>query len=214
MLNSQIFAVIFITAILPLILLIGLIKRSHKDDTEGTIAPYSELKSQIKEGTAKPFIIDKDAVKLSSLPWEQILEIPDPYSRYLEMITFVTDKELDQGYDALSENERIIKHICLLEAEVSNGGFDQYFFNSAGDHALQTVDLLRQIGSKEMLALLTQAIEAFGPNPPSSNRETRWAQMDILPEAVSDEWEGIEQKFYGSTESIVDLIMNHIADQV
>ena len=213
MFNGQIFVVVLLAAIFLLILVVGLVRHSRKHEAGGTIAPYSELKRQIKEGTAVPFPVAKGAAKLSPLPWEQILQIADPDTRYLEMLTFVTAKELEQGYDVLSENERIVKHVCLLESEVNNGGFDQYFFNSAGNYALQTMDLLRRIGSKGTLALLTQAIEAFGLNPPSSDRETRWAQMDMLPEAASDEWDRLNREFYNSTESLADLVVNYIGEQ-
>ena len=213
MFNGQIFVAILLIAVFLLILVVGLVRRSRKHEAGGTIAPYSELKRQIKEGTAVPFPVAKGAAKLSSLPWEQILQIDDPFARYLEMVTFVTAKELEQGYDALSENERIIKQIWLLESEVTNGGFDQYFFNSAGNNALETVDTLRRVGSKETLALLIQAIEAFGPNPPSSDRETRWAQMDMLPEAASEEWGRLDGEFYNYTESLAALVVNFIGDQ-
>jgi hypothetical protein len=39
-------------------------------------------------------------------------------------------------WDALSDRDRILITVWELEADVNNGGFDQYFFNSAGDLGL------------------------------------------------------------------------------
>ena len=37
--------------------------------------------------------------------------------------------------------------IEALEAEVNNGGFDQYFYNSAGDNTAETIQALETIGA-------------------------------------------------------------------
>jgi hypothetical protein len=211
MFNAQIPVILLVVSILASGLAIGLIWRWRKTETSGTIAPYSELKRQMKEGTAKPFLVSKDAVKRSPISWDQILQIPDSEKRYIQMSEFVLDKERSLGYSALSDVERIILHVFLLESEVNNGGFDQYFFNSAGDYALETAESLRRIGSKDVLALLNQAIEAFGPDLPSKDRETRWAQMDTLPETASEKWDRLENEFFTltDTESLADLVVDY-----
>jgi hypothetical protein len=62
----------------------------------------------------------------------------------------------DPGFDGLSEPEKQYFAVGLLDGEVYNGGFDQYFSNSSGDYhqwaergleameALQALDLVRQ----------------------------------------------------------------------
>jgi hypothetical protein len=44
-----------------------------------------------------------------------------------------------------------------LEAEVNNGGFDQYFFKSAGDEAVAAIAALIAIGATKIAALLSYA---------------------------------------------------------
>src|ERR1051326_3648521 len=46
----------------------------------------------------------------------------------------------------------------LLENDVNNGGFNQYFFNSSGQYAYQTLDALKLIGADVHYMLLQKAI--------------------------------------------------------
>jgi len=52
----------------------------------------------------------------------------------------------NERFSELSPSERVFILIWDLEAEVNNGGFNQFFFNSAGDRASATPAALRAIG--------------------------------------------------------------------
>jgi hypothetical protein len=45
----------------------------------------------------------------------------------------------------LAEEDRVLVAIWALEADVNNGGFDQYYFNSSGDTAYYAPTALRLI---------------------------------------------------------------------
>lgn len=45
------------------------------------------------------------------------------------------EKLWDQGFGVLDQREQLLVTIWGLEADVNNGGFDQYYFNSYGDFA-------------------------------------------------------------------------------
>jgi hypothetical protein len=61
----------------------------------------------------------------------------------------VFDRYWKLGYAELTQPERVFLCIWGLEGEVNNGGFDQYYFNTAGDHALDVVKSLQAIGAGE-----------------------------------------------------------------
>ena len=44
----------------------------------------------------------------------------------------------------LNPVERVIYLISEFEAEVNNGGFDQYFINSSGKYASETIECLKK----------------------------------------------------------------------
>ncbi len=105
-------------------------------------------------------------------------------------------REAKHGYLGLSEPERVFLCVWNLEAEVNNGGFSQFFENSAGDNALATPGALRQVGAPEMAALLEQAMEPFGTPGPPADREKRWKAMERLPESVQEAWGNLDASFY------------------
>lgn len=53
------------------------------------------------------------------------------------------------GPAALSHRETVAVGVWLLDADVNNDGFGQYYANSAGVLAHSTVDALRKIGALE-----------------------------------------------------------------
>ena len=141
---------------------------------------------------------------------DEIRQIPDPYQRYLQWSDYAATKHIDKGYDALSASERDLVHVFWLEGEVNNGGFEQFFFNTAGDYAMAAVDTLQRIGSSEALALLHQAISAFGADPPATDRTTRQSQMEDLPEAAADLWEELDQQIWTLQEPLWQLVLNYV----
>jgi hypothetical protein len=66
-------------------------------------------------------------------------------------------REAALGIDALSPAERVFLCVWNLEAEVNNGGFEQFFVNSAGDNAAETPGALRQIGAAQAAAIAEEA---------------------------------------------------------
>src|SRR5215472_8518696 len=63
--------------------------------------------------------------------------------------------------DALSHEEKLYFAVGLLQAEVYNGGFDQYFFNSSGSHYAAAEEGLIVLGAFETLGLLHAAKEVL-----------------------------------------------------
>ena len=61
------------------------------------------------------------------------------------------------NFDLLSERDKTLATIWALEAEVNNGGFDQFFFNSGGDLAFYAPTALRAIGAERMADLAQEA---------------------------------------------------------
>lgn len=104
-------------------------------------------------------------------------------------------REEEHGYAGLTDAERVFLCVWSLEAEVNNGGFGQYFDNSAGDHAADTPQALRRLGADEMAGLVERALAPFGAAGPPAEREARWAALESLPESVREEWRELDGLF-------------------
>lgn len=70
------------------------------------------------------------------------------------------------GFDSLSEYEKLYFSVGLLQLEVYNGGFEQYFFNSSSSHYQYAEKGLIVLGATDALDLLHQAKEMLFPGSP------------------------------------------------
>ena len=108
---------------------------------------------------------------------------------------YVLRKMEREGFERLSRAEQVVGCLTELEMEVNNGGLDQYYWNSPGDHALETVAALRELGATFTATLLAEANAAFGHDGPDKGRDQRWTQMDSLPEQARALWFELDGRF-------------------
>jgi len=97
--------------------------------------------------------------------------------------------------------------LCMhrLEAEVNNGGFYQFFFNSSGEIVPHTLHALAEIGAPDTKRLLEQAMAvafpAGYPEDPSSI-QSALAEFD----AVADALDPLDSEFLLYTDPLSDLV--------
>lgn len=70
-------------------------------------------------------------------------------------------KNAREGEDALSVEERIVVAIEALQAEVNNGGFQQFFVNSSKEFAPIMVAALTRVGCPQRAEITQRAIDAL-----------------------------------------------------
>jgi hypothetical protein len=70
------------------------------------------------------------------------------------------------GFDGLSHPQKLYFAVCLLEGEVCNGGFHQYFFNNAGSYYAYAEEGLIVLGAFQTLELLQEAKDVVFPSIP------------------------------------------------
>ncbi len=114
------------------------------------------------------------------------------------------------GFSHLSKPEQVFVCVWSLEAEVNNGGFDQFYFNSSGDHAVETVDALESIGASHTAEIVRRANAVFGASGPSSVRAIRQEQLDALPESVRGSFDTLDQEFYAYKDDLEALLRAYV----
>jgi hypothetical protein len=93
----------------------------------------------------------------------------------------------DPSLAQLSSEEQRYFAVNLLEGEVYNGGFDQFFSNSAGDYYHLAVTGLEEIGASSSLAIVKEAAETvFGSSGPPIDRTERWRVMESRIRRLSE----------------------------
>jgi hypothetical protein len=93
-------------------------------------------------------------------------------------------------YDQVALAERAglsVDHLRLLaigslRTELNNGGFDQYFFNSAGDLVLIALAAAEEAGAVALAALIRQALDLLNVADPTNPTARQEALARLGPE--------------------------------
>ena len=133
----------------------------------------------------------------------------DPVSA--AFLSVLEKSEDGAALDRLSEPERVLYLVRTLEDEVNNGGFAQYFFNSAGDHANEAPDAFLAIRAPGIAELCRKANSVFGEQVP-----TDWAQREEQFNALPDDpaealLSECDDAFFSSDEDLYALESAYIA---
>jgi hypothetical protein len=114
------------------------------------------------------------------------------------------------NFEGLSEIDQLLITIWGLEADVNNGGFDQYYFNSYGDFALKAPAALRKIGATTMASIVEAANAIFGANGPPADRNSRQDALFAISDAKDGAWEALDRQFWAYPDDIAVLLQNYL----
>ena len=131
-------------------------------------------------------------------------------AEYPDLFDAVSEKYEAQGFEALGENDQIVYSIWWLEAEVNNGGFYQYFWNSSGDHAEVALRSLKKIGATKTASLLEQAIEVAFEGQLSGSHFKRQEELEVNEDTKMKELEVLDLEFYEYTEDIIQKVNDYV----
>jgi hypothetical protein len=126
----------------------------------------------------------------------------------LEVITPWIDRYIADGPDGLSERELVGVSVWMLDAEVNNGGFHQYYANSRGRLARQTVAALKLIGARETAAALEAANAEIPGFPLPEDRSVRFALLDQVAEKAR--FAALETEYYEEREDRIRLLAEYL----
>lgn len=122
-----------------------------------------------------------------------------------------------EGFSGLALAEQHYYAVSVLVGEVYNGGFDQYFGNSSGDHYAEACAGLLQLEATQTLALLEKAKRLlFGIQPVPTNQGLRQLSMptyadqpDLDCEAALDT---LDQQFYLDCEQLDERLLRYAGE--
>ena len=97
-----------------------------------------------------------------------------------------------------------------LEREINNGGFKQYFNNSSGDYAHETILSLKLIGANKTADILQNAIDQFPNQTVPRDREERQGILVIIQEKANKIWDELDQKFFAYADDLNSLNIEYV----
>ena len=101
--------------------------------------------------------------------------------RFFEYLAAIDKKILAAGgdsWDCLSPPEWATVIGYRLACEISNGGFEQFFINPAGDHWCETREVLKMVGAVRLAEMFDEALSVFPDGAPSTDQLTRCRQYE------------------------------------
>ena len=109
-------------------------------------------------------------------------------------------------YEKQSKPQQVFSALWGLESEVNNGGFAQWFENSAGEMALDTETALRAIGADRAAAIVAKAVAAFPGGAPPRDHDARQQQLRTASDGVRSTWERLNQEFFKYPDDLTSLL--------
>ncbi len=99
-----------------------------------------------------------------------------------------------------------------LEREINNGGFYQYFFNSSGDFANETIQSLKNIRAEKTADILVEAINQFPDKNVPRDRDKRQSILEAIEQKAVTKWRELDQQFYKYEDDLNALNMEYVEE--
>jgi uncharacterized protein (TIGR03067 family) len=115
-------------------------------------------------------------------------------------------------YDRRTEvtpREEVVFQISWLIFEVNNGGFHQFFYNSTGCNAIETVGFVQKIGAAETATLVEIGCNLFPNGSPSKDIRKRRAQLEQFQLEQLETLRDLQERFYSRREDLNVLLKKY-----
>ena len=168
----------------------------------------SEIDKSIEEFKNRKIYTKIDFATLKSIPDDKLEQAVKDY------ICFKFNKDWSNEFDvitSLSPGLRAVYSTSLLEDEVNNGGFNQFYWNSSGQFAKESEDGLALIGAKEHLELMREANKIHEQEKPVFEKYKKIGTSEAFSKSYgATKLNTLDDKFYKMKESLSELRIKYI----
>lgn len=149
--------------------------------------------------------------KSKAMNIDEILQMDNQTSAIIELDERVNELS-DYGEDLskLTEPQKVLLFVENLEREVNNGGFSQFYLNSSGDYAHETLRGLRTIEANKMADILAKANSVWPNQTVPKDRAKRKEVQEAIEEQASPIWDQCDNNFYQYPDDIVGLLLKYV----
>ena len=141
---------------------------------------------------------------------DDLLNSEDTNRSVIELDEFISG--LPKG-EQMTEPQKLFNYNQDLEREVNNGGFSQFFLNTSGDNAHETVLSLKAISADKTADILQKAIDQFPEKTVPKDRDKRTRIVNEIEETAEEVWNDLDQKFFKYEDDLnalnIEYVRNH-----
>ncbi|WP_299059961.1 DUF4375 domain-containing protein [uncultured Polaribacter sp.] len=117
------------------------------------------------------------------------------------------------NFTNLNTFEKNFIYIDILEQNVTEGGFIQFFFNTSGQFTHEIFQAYLAIKAEKTIDILTKAIFLFPEIPVPKNLNIR-RKILMQKEANIDLWDTLDTEFEKYEDDIIQLTLNYVAENI
>jgi hypothetical protein len=159
------------------------------------------LKNKTVETAVKDKGLNLDSLLSSSDTTNMIITIDNHINSLLRP---------DDDLNRLTQPQKNFYYIQELEREVNNGGFSQYFYNSSGDYAHETILALKAIEAENTVKILKSAINEFPDHLVPKDRVKRQEMLSKIEGKAEEIWSNLDSEFYTYPDDLSELNIVYI----
>lgn len=115
-----------------------------------------------------------------------------------------------ENLDLLNHWERVLYVAIILEADVYNGGFEEYFCSHSSDYYKEVVSSFEELGSYESARICHRAISALGVNLPVNRQEREDFYNDVIEDSIDEILYDCEVELKEKSEELKSLYYDYI----
>ncbi len=147
--------------------------------------------------------------KISNL--DTLLNSEDINGSIIELDDFIGELcEYGDDFSKLTDQQKLFYLNQNLEREINNGGFNQYFCNSSGDNAHETILSLKAIGADKTADILQKAIDQFPNKSVPKDRDERTEIVEQIEDTANEVWEELDEKFFEYEDDLNTLNIEYV----
>jgi len=128
------------------------------------------------------------------------------------------DHKVGENYDrqyeivtGLSKGFQAIYTTWWVEAEVNNGGFNQYFWNSSGEFAIEAIEGFKEIGAIRNAKLMEKAVTIAIKEMPEMKKFHKQGTLEAFSESYKHtKLNDLDDEFYKYEENLSELRITYI----
>jgi hypothetical protein len=115
-----------------------------------------------------------------------------------------------ESFTAQSIPQKVFSSIWVLEAEVNNGGFWQYFANCSNETACFVEEALTSIGATKAADICNRAIRLAFPNGLPSAPDEISQSVEERQDELLDKLDSLDQEFFKYPDNLTELLYEFV----
>lgn len=115
--------------------------------------------------------------------------------------------EYGEKVNLLNNSQKVLWIIENLEREINNGGFNQFYWNSSGNYANETIDALILIEAYKTAEIVKKANSEFKNGSVPKDRAERQNELELIEENAEENWNNLDSEFYEYNDDLTELLI-------